>query len=53
MENVEIKPSELVNADVTIILSQEGTIINGTSGVRSGMNSELGNAVLGKMVLGK
>lgn len=53
MEMTEIKPSELINADVTVIVSdQHGSVINGTGGVTNSQSSKLGTGVLGKMTLG-
>lgn len=53
MEMTEIKPSELVNADVTIIINdRDGKTINGSTGVLNSKTSALGFAVLGKMQLG-
>lgn len=50
---MEVKQSELINADVTVILNnRHGAVINGSSGVISGMASELGVGVLGRMTLG-
>lgn len=49
---MDVKQSELINADVVVILEKNGQIINASSGVRSGMSSELGVGVLGRMQLG-
>ena len=53
VENIDIKTSELVNADVVIVLGRNGAIINGTNGVLDGKNSALGVGVLGRMTLGR
>lgn len=49
---MEVKQSELKNADVKVILSRDGQVINGTGNVVSGMSSTLGIGVLGRMTLG-
>lgn len=54
MNGAEIKTSELVNVDVTIIINDEdGRVINGTMGVVGSNTSRLGIGTLGKMTLGR
>lgn len=50
MEKTNVK---IPDPDVTVIITQDGVVINGTGNVLKGMNSKLGYGAPGYMQLGK
>ena len=44
--------SEVKTPDVTVILTRDGDIVNGSTGVVEGLSGMLGKGVLGYMTLG-